>query len=110
MIVRDHRPNGVAPLGLVHSEQDTQSGLRRTATLDELDCRMEIDMLGGGEIDRRGRGEPRAHEGLGPPTHNKDFDRILPGGQGLFEQWLHTLSSGFGRSRCNPRKAVRSPL
>ena len=56
MIVRDHRPNGVAPGGLMHSEQDTQSRLRRTAVLDDWDCRMEIDVLGGGEVDG-----PRAH-------------------------------------------------
>jgi len=78
MIVRDHRPDGVARSGPLHSEQDTQSGLRRTAVLDELDGRMEIDMLCGGEIDGRRCSEPGAHESLGPPMHDKGFDRIPP--------------------------------
>ena len=62
MIVRDHRPNGVAPGGLMHSEQDTQSRLRRTAVLDDWDCRMEIDVLGGGEVDGRWRIAPLTGE------------------------------------------------
>ena len=78
MIVRDHRPDGVARSGPLHSEQDTQSGLRRTAVLDELDGRMEIDVLRGGEIDGRRCSEPGAHERLGPPMHDKGFDRIPP--------------------------------
>jgi hypothetical protein len=110
MIVRDHRPDGVPRGGLLHSEQDTQSGLRRTAVLDELDSLMEIDVLGSGEVDGSRRGEPGAHERLGPPMHNKGFDRIPPRSQGFVEQCLHIWISGFGRSRCNPRKAVRSPL
>jgi hypothetical protein len=89
MIVRDHRPDRVARSGPLHSEQDTQSGLRRTAVLDELDGRMEIDVLCGGEVAGRRCSEPGAHERLGPPVHNKCFDRILPRGQGLFEQCLH---------------------
>jgi hypothetical protein len=36
MIVCDHSANGVAAGWLVHSEQDTQSSLRRTAALDQL--------------------------------------------------------------------------
>jgi hypothetical protein len=110
MIVRDHRPDGVPRGGLLHSEQDTQSGLRRTAVLDELDSRMEIDVPGCREVEGRRRGEPGAEERLGPPMHNKDFDRILPRDQGSVEQSLHIWISGFGRSLCNPRKAVRSPL
>jgi hypothetical protein len=71
---------------------------------------MEIDVLGCGEADGRRRGEPGADKRLGPPTHNKGFDRILPRSEGFLEQCLHIWSSGFGRPRCNPRKAVRSPL
>jgi hypothetical protein len=110
MIVGDHRADGIAPGELWHLEQDTQSGLRRTATLDELDCRMEIDVLAHCEIDRCGGNETGTHERFRPPTHDKGFDRILQGGYGLFEQCLHTKESGSERSLYHPRKAAPPPL
>jgi hypothetical protein len=110
MIVGDHHADGIAPGELWHLEQDTQSGLRRTATLDELDGRMEIDVLAHCEIDRRGGNETGAHERFRPPTHDKGFDGILHGGYGLFEQCLHTKESGSERSLYNPRKAAPPPL
>lgn len=90
MIVCDHSPNGVAAGWLVHSEQDTQSSLRRTAALDQLDGSVEVDVHAGREIDRRLRVEARAHQRLGPPAYDQDLDGILNRDYDFFEQRLHT--------------------
>ena len=90
MIVGDHSANGVAAGWLVHSEQDTQSSLRRTAALDQLDCPMEIDVLAGRQGDRGGRVEARAHERLRPPAHDQGLNGILERNHDFFEQRLHT--------------------
>jgi len=90
MIVCDHSANGVAAGWLVHSEQDTQSSLRRTAALDQLDCPVEIDVLAAREVDRGHGVEACAHERLRPPAHDQDLDGILERDCDFFEQRLHT--------------------
>lgn len=90
MIVCDHSANGVATGWSVHSEQDTQSGLRRTAALDQLHRSVEIDVLAGREVDRGGWVEAHAHERLRPPAHDQGRDGILERDCDFFEQRLHT--------------------
>ena len=90
MIVCDHSANGVAAGWLVHSEQDTQSSLRRTAAVDQLHRSVEIDVLAGREVDGGGRVEARSHKRLRPPAHDQGLDGILERDFDFFEQRLHT--------------------
>lgn len=90
MIIGDHRSDGVAPRGPLHSEEDTQSGLGRAATLDEPDRLVEIDVLAHCQVERRVCIETRTYERLGPPPEHSDPFRVLHVDWDLFEQTFHT--------------------